>query len=48
MRQQLKKITDLTINDILNKNIILPYTYFDKYNNKDTYTLFKFKTKCCL
>lgn len=32
MRQQLKKITDLTINDILNKNIILPSTYFDKFN----------------
>ena len=32
MRQELKKITDLTINDLLNKNIILPSTYFDKFN----------------
>jgi hypothetical protein len=32
LRQELKKITDLTINDLLNKNIILPSTYFDKFN----------------
>ncbi len=32
MKQQLKKITNLTINDILNKDIILPSVYFDKFN----------------
>lgn len=32
MKQQLKKITDLTINELLNNDIILPSTYFDKFN----------------
>ena len=32
MKQELKKITDLTINDLLNNDIILPSTYFDKFN----------------
>lgn len=32
MKQQLKKITNLTINDLLNNEIILPSNYFDKFN----------------
>ena len=32
MKKELKKITDLTINHLLNNNIILPSTYFDKFN----------------
>ena len=32
MKQQLKKITNLTINELLNNDIILPSTYFDKFN----------------
>ncbi|MBP9490093.1 MAG: diguanylate cyclase [Aliarcobacter sp.] len=32
MKQQLKKITDLTINELLNNEIILPSTYLDKFN----------------
>ena len=32
MKQQLKKITNLTINKLLNNDIILPSTYFDKFN----------------
>jgi GGDEF domain-containing protein len=32
LKQELKKITDLTINDLLNNNIILPSTYFDRFN----------------
>ena len=32
MKKQLKKITDLTINELLNNEIILPSTYLDKFN----------------
>lgn len=32
MKKELKKITDLTINELLNNNIILPSTYFDRFN----------------
>jgi len=32
MDKNLKKITDLTINHLLNNDIILPSTYFDKFN----------------
>ena len=32
MKQQLKKITNLTINDLLNNDVILPSSYFDKFN----------------
>jgi GGDEF domain-containing protein len=32
LKQQLKKITNLTINDLLNNDIILPSNYFDKFN----------------
>uniref|UniRef100_UPI004047E496 diguanylate cyclase domain-containing protein n=2 Tax=Aliarcobacter sp. TaxID=2321116 RepID=UPI004047E496 len=32
MRKELKKITDLTINDLLNNEVILPSTYFDKFS----------------
>lgn len=32
MKQELKKITDLTINELLNNEIILPSTYLDKFN----------------
>lgn len=32
MRQELKKITNLTINELLNNEIILPSTYFNKFN----------------
>lgn len=32
MKQQLKKITNLTINDLLNNDIILPSNYFDKFS----------------
>ena len=32
MKEQLKKITNLTINDLLNNDIILPSNYFDKFN----------------
>ena len=32
MKQELKKITNLTINDLLNNEIILPSTYFNKFN----------------
>lgn len=32
MKKQLKKITDVTINDLLNKEVILPSIYFEKFN----------------
>ena len=32
MKEQLKKITNLTINDLLNNDVILPSSYFDKFN----------------
>lgn len=32
MKNQLKKITNLTVNDLLNNDVILPSTYFDKFN----------------
>lgn len=32
MKQELKKITNLTINELLNNEIILPSTYFNKFN----------------
>jgi GGDEF domain-containing protein len=32
LKQQLKKITNLTINDLLNNDVILPSSYFDKFN----------------
>lgn len=32
MKKELKKITDLTINELLNKEIILPSVYFEKFN----------------
>lgn len=32
MKKELKKITNLTINDLLNNEIILPSTYFNKFN----------------
>ena len=32
MREELKKITDVTINDLLNKDVILPSIYFEKFN----------------
>jgi hypothetical protein len=32
LKEQLKKITNLTINDLLNNDIILPSNYFDKFN----------------
>ena len=32
MKEQLKKITNLTINELLNNEIILPSTYFNKFN----------------
>lgn len=32
MKKELKKITNLTINELLNNEIILPSTYFNKFN----------------
>jgi len=32
MKKQLKKITDITINDLLNKEVIMPSIYFEKFN----------------
>jgi len=32
MKIQLKKITDVTINDLLNKDVIMPSIYFEKFN----------------
>ena len=32
MKKQLKKITNITINDLLNKDIIMPSIYFEKFN----------------
>lgn len=32
MKQQLKKITDTTMNDLLNKDIVMPSIYFEKFN----------------
>jgi hypothetical protein len=32
LKQELKKITNLTINELLNNEIILPSTYFNKFN----------------
>ena len=32
MKKQLKKITDITINDLLNKDVIMPSIYFEKFN----------------
>jgi GGDEF domain-containing protein len=32
MKKQLKKITDVTVNDLLNKDVILPSIYFEKFN----------------
>lgn len=33
MKKTLKKITDLTINDLLNNEVILPSIYFEKFNS---------------
>ena len=48
MKDKLEKITNLTINDLLNNKIILPSSYFEKFTyytyrrvykrNKATYT----------
>ena len=32
MKKELKKITNLTINDLLNKDVIMPSIYFEKFN----------------
>lgn len=32
MKKELKKITDLTVNELLNQEIILPSIYFEKFN----------------
>lgn len=32
MKKELKKITDLTINELLNQEVILPSIYFEKFN----------------
>ncbi len=32
MKKQLKKITDITINELLNKDVIMPSIYFEKFN----------------
>jgi GGDEF domain-containing protein len=32
MKKHLKKITDVTINDLLNKDVIMPSIYFEKFN----------------
>jgi GGDEF domain-containing protein len=32
MKNKLKKITDLTINNLLNKDVIMPSIYFEKFN----------------
>ena len=34
MKKKLKTITNLTINDLLNNEIIMPSTYFEKFNKK--------------
>lgn len=40
MKKQLKQITDLTINGLLNKDVILPSIYFEKFNkNARTFEL---------
>jgi len=32
MKNQLKKVTDITINELLNKDVIMPSIYFEKFN----------------
>lgn len=32
MKNKLKKVTDLTINNLLNKDVIMPSIYFEKFN----------------
>lgn len=32
MKNELKKITDITINELLNKDVIMPSIYFEKFN----------------
>ena len=32
MKKELEQITNLTINELLNKEIILPSLYFEKFN----------------
>tara|TARA_B100001063_G_scaffold34941_1_gene28503 strand:- start:3108 stop:3908 length:801 start_codon:yes stop_codon:yes gene_type:complete len=32
VKKQLKKITDITINELLNKDVIMPSIYFEKFN----------------
>jgi len=36
MKKHLRKITNLTVNELLNNEIIMPSTYFEKFNKNAT------------